>query len=280
MRCQKANSADMSVPTSDPPASRVTRWIAYGYLASVPFEIDLVVAGRSASFWLALLLIGTVVYDFGIGPASKFRYRLDSRTLSAALLLTCYVAASYLWSVDRDATFASLMVLVLTVVTWIAVATAVSGAVPQAFQALLIGTSVMSVVALNSDVDIDGRSVLSANANDVAALMAIVSAYMLSEIINRQTPLRKKILFLGLLALHFMALLATGSRTGVLAVAASAIVLICLYMLNARFAAIAGILAIGVAIVNVAPVLGIPVPDRIAEIPDALDSGDLSSREL
>ncbi|MBB1039797.1 MULTISPECIES: O-antigen ligase family protein [unclassified Dietzia] len=172
------------------------------------------------------------------------------------------------------------MVFSLTVATWAAVAVSVSGRVLEAFQALLVGTSVMSVMAINAEVNIDGRAELTANVNDVAALIAIVSAYLLSEILGRKKSLLRRLVFLGLLVLHLMAMLATGSRTGILAVAASAVVLLSLHLMRARFAALATVLLLGVVLVNIAPALGVAIPERVAAIPAALDSGELSNREF
>ena len=274
------DSIRVRAPAQTMPAGRVSRWIAYGYLVSVPFEIDLLVAGRSLSFWLALALIGVVIVELLAGSSTRYSYSLNSRMLLSVLALLFYTCASYLWSVDQTATFISAMVFSLTVATWAAVAVSVSGRVLEAFQALLVGTSVMSVMAINAEVNIDGRAELTANVNDVAALIAIVSAYLLSEILGRKKSLLRRLVFLGLLVLHLMAMLATGSRTGILAVAASAVVLLILHLMRARFAALATVLLLGVVLVNIAPALGVAIPERVAAIPAALDSGELSNREF
>lgn len=279
---QESRSVDekrVETRSSVTPASRACRWIAYGYLASVPFEIDLLFAGRSLSFWLALTLIGAVLIDFGVGPASRSNSRLNARMLLAVLSLLFYIFASYLWSLDPTATFASAMIFSLTVLTWVAVAVAVSGAVPRAFQALIFGTSAMSIVAINTEMNIDGRADLTANVNDVAALLAVASAYLLSEIIGHHTSALRKLLFVGVLVLHLMALLATGSRTAVLAVAAAAVVLFTLHLLRGQFAMLTAVFLFSVVLVSIAPALEIAIPERIATIPAALDAGELNSRE-
>lgn len=274
-----APAAELRVRHAALPASRTSRWIAYCYLVSVPFEIDLVLAGRSLSFWLAAALIGAVLVDLWVKSGRRTGYKLNGQIISASLFLLFYTSASYFWSVDRDATLVSALVFGFTIATWAALAVAVSGVVNQAFHALVAGTSLMSIMALVADVNIDGRAELAANVNDVAALLAIASAYLLSATIRQQASVWSRLIYLGLLFLHLLAILATGSRTGVLALTASAVVLFFLTLLRARYALVFATLFLILVVAYIAPSLESIIPARLAAIPAALSAGDLSNRE-
>ena len=254
------------------------RMLAYAYLVSVPFEIDFVLGGRSLAFWLAAGLLFAALIQLPRLVSTKAV--VNGRMLLAPAVLLGFCWMSYFWSIDKEATFAASTILLSTILTWLVLSMVLADCLGAAFWALIAGTSLMSLQLITSDVNIDGRADILADVNDVAVLIVLSGSWLLARLTRRATTLRKRIVYALLLGLHLWALLATGSRTGVLAALVPVALVIVWSILRLRLSLLLGVLLV-VGLVGVAFILlEVRLPERIVEMPNALKAEDLNFREV
>ncbi|MDP9821798.1 O-antigen ligase family protein [Nocardioides massiliensis] len=145
--------------------------------------------------------------------------------------------------------------------------------------ALLAGTSIMSVRVLAADRDIDGRADTVSNANDIAVLLALAVVFLVSQLLRPSTDGRMRSVCLVAALVHLGALVATGSRSGVLALGISVIALVIVQMVRLRF----GLLILSAGLVSflasLTVTIGVDVPQRVLDIPGAIQGGSLNARE-
>ena len=254
------------------------RFLAYAYLVSVPFEIDYVMGARSFTFWLGAGLVLLVVLQ--LPHLTSIRAVINGQLLLPVVALIGFSSLGYFWSIDRDATFGATAVLASTVLTWLALAMVIADSLGPAFGALIAGTSLMSVKLLMSDVTIDGRADIIANVNDVAVLIVLGGAWLLARVTRLDAGIGKRIAYGLLLALHVWALLATGSRTGALAILLPLVLVIVWSFARLRLGLFVGVLLVTGLMVGSFILLGITLPQRIASLPSAFAANDLNFRDV
>ncbi len=263
-------------PANGAPPSHL-RIIAYLYLASVPFEIDIVLAGRSLTFWIGALLAGAVGLNLAFSP--RWAAGIDRHVTIPVLSVVVLAWLSVVWSIDTGRTVHAATVLTFVALSSLAAALAISGTFRTAVMALLAGTSIMSVRVLAADRDIDGRADTVSNANDIAVLLALAVVFLVSQLLRPSTDGRMRSVCLVAALVHLGALVATGSRSGVLALGISVIALVIVQMVRLRF----GLLILSAGLVSflasLTVTIGVDVPQRVLDIPGAIQGGSLNARE-
>lgn len=265
-----------------PNSSRLSLYIACLYVASIPFEIDLVVGGRSAAFWLGLLLCGTVVLDLLEGnrqraPATTY---IDCRALAPlfVLLLLCFL--STFWSINPGATLTATATLAVSILTTLALAVVAAQHLPAILGAFAISSTAMSSRTLLAPATATGRADTLADSNDTAAFIIIAVVILIRATMSSAVPLRLRVLAGAGAALNLAGILATGSRTAIIAFAVSVTILLLPLTKGRRMSHFAAAVAL-VAMAIIAFRAGtVSVPERIQDIPDALREGELSNRDI
>lgn len=234
--------------------------------------------GRSATFWLASLLFLSFLPQ--IHTHVKAYERINLRSLVPALALFTYCVAGYFWSIDTAATTAAVAVLLSTLITWLVLSCAIADRLGPAFTSFALGTSLMSIMLLTSDVNIDGRAEIAANVNDVAVLISLAAAWLLATITRRQTRMLTRVAAGLLLVLHVGALLATGSRTGALAVAITLFAYAAWSLARFKVGLLVAVVAGAALLIWMFHLARVTLPQRIMTLPTALEANDLNFRDV
>lgn len=265
-------------PTAHLP--KFSQVLAVLYVALVPFESGLVVLGRSATFWVGLSVVGACVLSFLTSTRRRGSVALNASVIVPALALVAYVAASNWWSIDPDATYVATLGLASTVVMWIAVAASLAGCLRWGMWGLVVGSSVQAVQAFGAERNLDDRAEMVGDANDVATLLVVSAAFLTAEATSSASSWRIRIPALGLLALNVSGALATGSRTGVVALAVAVAALLINDLVRLKLNRVI-LMACGAAVATgVVMWMAIDIPERISGTGQSLESGSLSFREV
>ncbi|MCI4065254.1 O-antigen ligase family protein [Micromonospora sp. R77] len=251
--------------------------MAVAYVASVPFD-GLPLNGRSVPFLVGAVLIPIVLLDL-MRPK---RVPLSGST--AATLAVClfvgYATASYFWAFDPDTVIARLPgMFILAVVTLL-----LPGYLRPVWRIALWGycasATILAVAVLMAPADAYAqRRTASGNANDVATFLGI--AVVLALYLALTTSRGRACLALLLAVPNTVGLVATGSRTGLIALIVGTVLVVVQALWRQRGGAAARLPVLAGAGILVSLFLSTQyVPPRLLKVVDSLEEGSLSGREI
>jgi O-antigen ligase len=254
----------------------IAQYLALAYIASVPFD-GLQLGTRSAAFVASVAFLAAVSIDKLVRRTP--RRVLTGKVVAGIVGLGMYAASSYVWSINSNATFERLPAIALILAVSLCLPSYLRTVWKQACWGYCISSTVLTVAVLSAPANqYSQRRTASGNENDVATVLAIAACLALYLAFDA-TRHRIAAIGLAIAAFSMVGIVATGSRTGIVAVIAG----LAIVLLQALTAPRAALLARVVMVVAIGATTAytIPpqyVPDRLISTASAASNEDLSGR--
>ncbi|MCW3814983.1 O-antigen ligase family protein [Micromonospora sp. DR5-3] len=267
------------VPAPRRPPSRrpsLAGGLAVVYVTSVPFD-GLPLGDRSVPFVVSLVFVVAALADLlrpGRPPAGG-----TPLGLAAVAALMVWAVASYFWAFDPDVYLLRLPTAALVAIVTVLLPAFLGPVWRAAVWGYCASSTILAVAVLLAPADMYAqRRTASGNANDVAAFLAMAVVMALHLALTSRA--RSTWWGFAFAVPCAVGLVATGSRTGAVAVVAGTVLVLVHALWKHRAVAVARMpLVVGAGLLIALGLSTQYVPPRLTSLFDSVETGELSGRE-